>query len=142
MSTLAEVADQFVAQYNEILGQCGAWLRVKEDYKKYLNDRDLLMLGMKAAMLQHKARLHDSQQYLLATTGDDEVAQFLVREDFSATGLSLFIEVDWSVLFFDEVAWVQLQQFYDIVLLGLALAHQWGSEAGEAPEPSILEAAK
>lgn len=134
---LLSVADQFVAQYNEILAQC-SWLKVKPEYAKFLRERDLLLLGMKVSMTRHIDRLRQNQEYLLTTTEDDEVAQFTVRDDFGVTGLSLFIDVDWAVLFNDAGAWGQMLQFYDIVLLGLAIAAQWGSPEDEAP--SVLEA--
>lgn len=145
---LGTVADQFVAQYNEILAQC-AWLRVKPDYVKFLKERDLLLMGMRVGMLQHTERLRQSQEYLNSVSEEDEVAQFTVQDDFAATGLSLFIEVDWSMLFVDPVAWAQMLQFYDIVLLGLAIAAQWGSVEEDVPSdgqtladnPSVLEAA-
>ena len=133
---LGSVADQFVAQYNELLSQCSSWLKVKEDYKKFLKDRDLLLLGMSVTMLKHTDRLKGNQEFLMTTTNEDEVAQFTVIDDFGVTGLSLFIDVDWDTLFNDPVAWAQMQQFYDIFLLGLAIAAQWG-----APdvEESVLE---
>ncbi len=133
---LGSVADQFVAQYNEILAQCG-WLKVKPEYQKFLKDRDLLILGMKAGLLQHSARLRETQELLVTVTNEDEIAQFAVRDDFGATGLSLFIDVDWDLLFLDPVAWAQMCQFYDIVLLGLAIAAQWGSSEDE--DESVLE---
>lgn len=126
---LGSVADQFVAQYNELLAQCSSWLKVKEDYKKFLKDRDLLLLGMSVTMLKHTDRLKGNQEFLMTTTNEDEVAQFTVIDDFGVTGLSLFIDVDWDTLFNDPVAWAQMQQFYDIFLLGLAIAAQWGEES-------------
>lgn len=145
---LGAVADQFVAQYNEILKQC-AWLKVKPAYLCFLKERDLLMLGMKAAMVHFVDRLRGSQEYLLTSDGEDEFAQFTVQDDFSATGLSLFIEVDWDFLFSDPGAWGQMLQFYDILLLGLAIAAQWGSDDDDdvpsdgqclANNPSVLKA--
>jgi hypothetical protein len=134
MMSVHELGERFVTALNELLDKSD-WVVVKSEFRAYLNSVDLLMLGMRQTMLQHRAELNNSVEYMDGVFPlPDEVSLVLAKEDFDRTGLSLFLDVNWVALGAHGAAevdekvllrWELVKRFYRTVLLGLMVAEDW-----------------